>query len=624
MKTTILTGLSLLAATFGASLQGRAAPPGTPDYLQDPSRVSYRGEEPRSRILSFNSRDLALQQDVANSNYIQWLDGTWKVKRFGSPVEIDPALTDPNTDTGTWSEITVPEHRVEPGWAAVYRQEFKMPFSWIDRQVFVHMGAVDRAYYLYVNGKLVGYHEDSKTGVDFDVTSFVTEGKNHLALVAYAQPASAVLENQDPAKGVAITRSVYILSQPKVRIRDYVFDAGFDARGTAGLFHFGAIVKSHLLNPKQVTVHYELLDPDGRPVISDRRDARFEMRGEDTVRFFVNIPNIQTWSHESPRLYTVVLRLQHEGRFTEYMTCRIGFRSVAFDDNGLIVNGQRVAIRGGEYTPPSSEEALRGELSGLAESGINLLRLSDYPAADLFYSLCDEYGIYVCNTANLDTHLSGDSRRVGGNPANDPAWEAAYLDRVMNMYHTSKNHPSVVLFSLGREGGNGYNAYEAYLKLRETEHTRPVIYEAAGAEWNTDMLVGKPAGRNTSDHRPGVVFATNAGAAGVPERENRIGIRAENPSAGQFRIENRYSVVNLNNFDAGYRILSGSKTVASGTLAVDVPPGEESMVTVLLDNLKPGNYTIEIRFSRRGNSPEGVSSPIAEASFPLMIPKPSK
>ena len=170
-------------------------------------------------------------------------------------------------------------------WAAVYRTEFTMPFKWIDREIFARLDAVSRAYYVYANGHLAGYHADSKTPAYFDITPYVADGKNTLAVIAYAHPVSTTLENQIKTPGTCIEGDVSVIAQPKVRIRDFVADTRFATDGN-GLFSFGAIVKSHLLNPKEVIVYYELIAPDDSTVIAHgKRDARFHLRAEDTVRF---------------------------------------------------------------------------------------------------------------------------------------------------------------------------------------------------------------------------------------------------------------------------------------------------------------------------------------------------
>ena len=299
---------------------------------------------PGSRLRSYDSRELALREDDAHSLYIQQLDGEWKVKTYASPVALDATVAMPSVDVSQWAVTRVPEQRSNGAWAAVYRTDFKLPFKWIDREVFVRLDAVSRAYYVYVNGRPAGYFADSKTPAYFDVTRYCVDGRNTLCVVAYANPVSTALENQNSEQGTRIAGSVTVMAQPKVRIRDWVVDTRWAPDGN-GLFSFGAVVKSHLLNPKRVTVYYELIAPDSTVVSHGKRDARFELRAEDTVRFFANLPGIQSWSHESPKLYTVALKLQHEGRFTEYTKVRVGFRDVSFDSTGLRINGRPVELR---------------------------------------------------------------------------------------------------------------------------------------------------------------------------------------------------------------------------------------------------------------------------------------
>ncbi len=579
---------------------------------------------PGSRLRSYDSRELALREDDAHSLYIQQLDGEWKVKTYASPVELDSTVAMPSVDVSQWAVTRVPEQRSNGAWAAVYRTDFKLPFKWIDREVFVRLDAVSRAYYVYVNGRPAGYFADSKTPAYFDVTRYCVDGRNTLCVVAYANPVSTALENQNSEQGTRIAGSVTVMAQPKVRIRDWVVDTRWAPDGN-GLFSFGAVVKSHLLNPKRVTVYYELIAPDSTVVSHGKRDARFELRAEDTVRFFANLPGIQSWSHESPKLYTVALKLQHEGRFTEYTKVRVGFRDVSFDSTGLRINGRPVELRAVDYECPSDEQAIRRDFVRFRQQGINCVRVALYPQSDRFYELADSYGIYVCDRANIDSHLSGFSLEKGGSPANDPAWERAYTDRVMNMYRTSQNHPSVVMFSLGKQGGQGYAAYEAYLKLKAAEKDRPVIYEGAGAEWNTDFVVGRPDGRNASDRRFSLTFASPGSHEGRTALENATSI-APGSAPGDVTIHNGFRVANLKNFRVGYQIVAGAKrVVAEGICSADIPPRETATVRVPLDGVKPGKYRIKVTVSRCDEpdlAPQGEI--LAEAFVPLIVPKASK
>ena len=156
---------------------------------------------PGSRLRSYDSRELALREDDAHSLYIQQLDGEWKVKTYASPVELDSTVAMPSVDVSQWAVTRVPEQRSNGAWAAVYRTDFKLPFKWIDREVFVRLDAVSRAYYVYVNGRPAGYFADSKTPAYFDVTRYCVDGRNTLCVVAYANPVSTALENQNSEQG---------------------------------------------------------------------------------------------------------------------------------------------------------------------------------------------------------------------------------------------------------------------------------------------------------------------------------------------------------------------------------------------------------------------------------------
>lgn len=614
--------LSCLACTAAAQ-ESQSAPTQELPPLQNPEQVSIHREAPRTQLYSYNKKEFALAGDTSSSTYMQKLGGEWKVKTFSAPTPIDSVQV--TADASFWPGITPPQKGDNGAWAAIYRHEFKMPFAWIDREVFAHVGPVHRAYYLYINGRLAGYHEDSKTPAEFDITKLVTEGKNHMAIVAYADPVSTTLENQIQTKGTALQGDVYVVAQPKVRMRDYVIDTRFAPDGTSGLFNFGVIVKSHLLNPKQVTVYYDLYGPDSTLVRSGKRDARFEMRLEDTVRFFENIPNIESWSHESPKLYTVALRIQHEGRFTDYTTLKIGFRDVQFSDKGITINGRPVELRAIDYLCPDDEATLCNDLLKFRMAGINLLRVERYPQSKRFYDLCDQYGIYVCDQANLDTHLSGESLQAGGTPANDTLWQQAYTDRVLNMYHFSKNHPSVIMFSLGGKAGRGYNMYEAYLALKAVEKNRPVIYGAAGAEWNTDMVVGTPGGRNASDTRYTLQFGTPSQWQTSPAAPAAITVEPIDIEHGKAVIRNGFTLANLLNFEVAYTVSSKSKVILQGRLNPDIKPGSSSPVEAALDALKPGKYTLTIFVAHKDAMPWAKKGErLAEQSYPLVIPKQPK
>ncbi len=376
MKTFILF-LATLLALSSAAAQGVTFVPEIPRHL-DPQTVSINKELPRGPFTSL----------------------------IASNVQ-------PLTE---WTRIETPE-------AVTYKNSFRVPFEWIDRRQILHLEQVSASFDVSVNGELAGYSQAGSLPAEFDVTEFSHEGANELAITVYREPiAQQKLENDRPAASPAIVGDVYILSQPLLRVRDIVVDTRTE--GTSGLLELGVIMKSHRLNEQVYTVLYELLDSDAKVLAWERKEAKVDMRREDTVRFFANIRNIKPWSPDSPKTYTLRVETRQGGRVREDLAFEIGFRN---------------------------------DLS---------------------------YGVTI--QADIDTHLSGTSRKVGGNPSNDPVWLAAYLDRTLGAYHVSKRDPSVVAFSLAEDSSNGICLYESYLTLKALERRRPILY-TDGGEWNTDL-----------------------------------------------------------------------------------------------------------------------------------------
>lgn len=588
--------------------------------ITTPGAVSSNMELPRSIIVSYNSRDLAFRRDAAGSTYMQYLDGEWKIRKFNNPAEVDISLTLPDAGTTGWQTVTLPETS-SGNAAAIYRTEFKMPFPWVGRQIFMHIGPVGRSYYIYVNGKEVGYHEDSRSSAEYDITRYVIEqDKNHLAIVAYANPASAKLEDNNALTGTSLADEVYVIAQPRVRIRDWVVDTRITPNGTDGLINFGAIVKTHLLNTRQVTVHYDLYDPSGVLVYNEKKDVNFGMMGEDTVRFVSTIPAVQTWSGESPVLYTALLRVQHEGRYTEYMTQRIGFRDLAFGDDGFTLNGTPLTLYAADYVPSQDSTAIAHDFNAFRSKGVNAVRVESYPQRQLFYDMADLFGMYVCDQANLDSRKSGASLQVGGTPANDTLWAKAYEERVLNMYHFSRNHPSVIMYSLGKDAGRGNNMYEAYLTLKQKELVRPIIYQGAGAEWNSDIVIGSAKGRNGADTRAALSFMPAATATGT-KTEPRISIESLGDSPTQFRLNNGISHTSLNNFEVEYIILRGSRKLATGTVTANIAAGSSGIINIPAEGVRSGEYTLTINVKEKYGTPWRMKGDVvATESTAIRIP----
>ena len=364
-----------------------------------------------------------------------------------------------------------------------FTTNFTVPFAWANRQVLLHVGRSTGDYEVLVNDRPAAYVADGNSPAEFNITKLTHEGRNKVEIRVVQPSPTAPLEswkeNPEPMLG-----GIWLLSQPTMRIRDVVTKTRVGENGFATA-EVAIAVKSEALNPRTSRIHYQLIAPSGENAAAGFKDLTLEMRGEDTVRFLARIPANELWTPELPTQYILRLKTQHEGRYVEFAELRMGFREVAVSEGRLLLNGQPITLRVREVPGSLDENAI----ANLREAGYNTFRLLPGPVSEEFLEYCDEQGVCVIAQAPIDTSRSGDSRRKGGNPSNDPAWKEAYIERALNSYHTTKRHPSVVAFSLATRSSNGINLYESYLKMKQLGEQRPFIYPEAGGEWNSDRLL---------------------------------------------------------------------------------------------------------------------------------------
>ena len=373
-------------------------------------------------------------------------------------------------------------------WTAddsVRESDFTVPFAWANRQVYIHMGPASTEYELLVNGRSAGYNADPNHAADFNVTKLAREGRNRLA-VRFTEPSElAALESWKQQSAPAFD-GAYVFSQPTMHIRDVAVNSRRVEGETKA--EIGIVVRTAGLNPKTSRIHYDLRTPDSTRLASGHRELTLGMRGEDTIRFVVSIPDSLRWNAAHPVLCDLRLRTQYAGRFGEYIRLRLGFRTVGTHEGQLTVNGGPVELRIREVAPTAAPH----DLARLKSEGYNALKLRAGAVPEGFYAACDTLGIYVVAQAPIDTRASGTDIRRGGNPSNDPAWLPAYLERTADSYHAAKRHPSVIAFSLAEKSANGINLYESYLQMKRTGDPRPFVYPDAGGEWNSDALTVGP------------------------------------------------------------------------------------------------------------------------------------
>ncbi len=476
---------------------------------------------PRTVFMSYTNREQALGNDFSSSEYYTPLNGVWKFRYFDDhrKADIKSLLTGP---TKGWSDIEVPGNWEVQGFGVpmytnqpyefcpsnpkpptlpeavplgVYRHDFDVTLTELDRDMFLHIGGAKSGVYVYINGRKVGYNEDSKNPAEYYINPFVRQGRNTLTLVAYRWSTGSYLECQDFFRISGIERDIYIYSQPKTRIDDFVAVSTLDKSGRHGNLKLDVMLRNSYNSAENIVFYLEIIDGKGDIIHYDTEDVALRPNSSDTLHLSYVVPNVKAWSAETPNLYTVLMRIRLDGRFVEYVRERVGFRSLKIDGNRFLVNGRPVLIKGVNYHEHNDttghyvdEKTLRRDLELMKRHNINAIRCCHYPQQRLFYDLCDEYGFYVCDEANIESHGMYYDLRRGGSLGNNPDWLDAHMERTRNMWWRNKNHACVTFWSLGNEAGNGYNFYETYNWLKSVDSLRPVQYERALLEWNTDIF----------------------------------------------------------------------------------------------------------------------------------------
>lgn len=513
---------------------------------ENPAIFDVNKEKAHATFMPFRSVNDMLTQKSTQSVYYKTLSGTWKFNWVRKPADRPVDFYKTDYDVSKWDNIQVPSnwelegygipiyinHQYEfadhvnpvskeiklienlypanPGQVphdynpvGSYRRTFTIPESWDGRRVFVQFGAVKSAFYLWVNGKKVGYSQGSKTPAEWDITDFLQKGENIIAAEVYRWSDGSYLECQDFWRISGIERDVYLYSTPQVRVRDFFAKPDLDASYNNGVFGLDVELKNDVakLRSGNYSVQYQIFDAEGNELASDSQEAKINGKSELKLTFSKQINNPLKWTAETPNLYSLVISLKNkDGKTEEVVGSKIGFRKVEIKDAIFYINGVPVTIKGvnrhehDEYKGHViSEEAIMKEIEIMKQHNINAVRLSHYPQSERFYQLCDEYGLYITDEANIESH----GMYYGEHSlAKKPEWTAAHVDRNMRMVERDKNHPSVIVWSMGNEAGDGLVFSEVYKAIKERDPSRPVHYERAVMGENTDIYCPQYPGVN--------------------------------------------------------------------------------------------------------------------------------
>jgi beta-galactosidase len=476
-------------------------------------------EEPRAYFYSFPSLDNALSFDRSQSPYFKLLNGTWKFNWVPKPDDRPLDFYKEDFDVSGWDDIGVPANWELNGYGVPiyvstgfgftrnprppkiphdnnpvgsYRHEFEIPENWSGKRVFIHFGAVSSAMYIWVNGQKVGYSQDSKVPAEFDITSYIRTGKNSLAVEVYRWSDGSYLEDQDFWRLSGIERDVYLYATNDLRLRDFFFKADLDNDYRHATFSVEVDLKNHALSRVSGRLEVALFDGN-RQIANLGSNLRVDGSGNDKFIYNGVINDARLWSAETPELFTLAVTLKdHRGRILESTAMRVGIRKVEVKGAQLLVNGKAVLLKGvnrHEHDPFTgrivSEASMVQDILLMKQNNINAVRTSHYPNTPRFYELCDEYGLYVIDEANIESHGMGYGDK---SLAKDSTWLNAHLDRTRRMVERDKNYPSIIIWSLSNEAGNGVNFEATYDWIKKRDLTRPVQYEQAGTGRNTDIV----------------------------------------------------------------------------------------------------------------------------------------
>jgi beta-galactosidase len=460
------------------------------DWKNSPLYVSLNGELKFNWVENLSKAPKDFFKPEFNDT--QWDDfripANWETNGYGYPVYVNIRYE--------FDHLIKPEPPLLPldyNPVGSYRKKVIIPENFYGKEIYLYFGAAKSNLSVWVNGNFVGYSEDGKLPAEFNITKFTRTGENLIAFQIFRWSDGTYLECQDMWRISGITRDCYIYAREKVSVKDFEIttelDKDYKDAKLSVKFDFTVLQRG-----RNYTIDLELFDGNILVVKDSCLISGFKSKK------VIPVKNPEKWSAETPYLYDLFITLKDEkNEVLEVIPQKVGFRKVEITDGKLLVNGKAILIKGvnrHEVHPATgqtiSRETMEKDVQLMKQFNINTLRTSHYPNDEYMYHLCDKYGIYVIDEANIESHGMG--YNLAKTLGNRPSWKDAHLLRCQRMLERDKNHPSVIIWSMGNEAGNGYNFYECYLWLKNRDNTRPVHYERAMvnypgyAEWNTDIV----------------------------------------------------------------------------------------------------------------------------------------
>ncbi len=478
---------------------------------ENPDIIGINKEASHTYFISYNSEAAAILDSLQTTNY-KSLNGNWQFNWSKNPEERILnfyALNKPLKDTipvpSNWqmhgygyphyTNITYPFPKNKPfvphdyNPVGQYKRAFEIDESWKNKEIYLHFGAVKSAFYIWINGKKVGYSQGSKLPAEFNITTYLQEGKNEVAIEIYQFTDASYIEDIDFWRLSGIERDVFLHARPKLMIHDFFAKTTLNTSLDNGVLNLSVELKN-TTHKKDFYLTSKLYD--GKKVVFDTdRKASIEKDEIKTLAFQNTIPDIKPWSAEQPNIYTLVLTLKDgQNQLLESVSHQVGFRTVTLKNGQLVVNGKAILLKGvnrHEHDPVSghvmSKEMMLKDIQLMKQFNINAVRTSHYPNDPYWYKLCNQYGLYVIDEANVEAHGYG---WIVNQVARDPKYHTPIVDRIKRMFFRDKNNPSIIIWSMGNEAGTGVPFIDGYQWLKKMDDTRLVSYDRAEVDPDFD------------------------------------------------------------------------------------------------------------------------------------------
>ena len=479
---------------------------------ENPAVFQTNTLKPHCNLLPYSSKERALSGEKKDCSWFKSLNGIWDFKLVENPVLVPDNFE--TVEDNFWEKIKVPGNWQTQGFGkphytnvifpfpadpphvpsdnptGIYHKNFHISEEWLTRELTLHFSGVDSAYYVWINGQKVGYSQGSRLPAEFNISEYITKGENSILVQVMKWSDGSYMEDQDMWWLSGIFRDVYIYARSPVEVYDLEIKPDLDENYRDGLLEIELDIQNNTAESREFRIDLQLIDQQGTPA-ADKQGQKVKKEEKvlaggkkETAEFSMAYENPDKWTAETPNLYRLLVEIKdQQENLIEAKSTTVGFRTVEIKGGQLLVNGKEIMIKGvnrhdihPETGRAVSLKDMKKDIMLMKEHNINAVRTSHYPNDSRFYELCDYYGLYVMDEVDIETHgftAVNDISRI----SDDPVWEEAYLNRMQRMVARDKNHPSIIIWSLGNESGFGCNHEAMAAWTREEDPTRPIHYE---------------------------------------------------------------------------------------------------------------------------------------------------